>query len=184
MRQIIERGVFRGGEIGPVQSPRHQVLTAVPQHLEKGIVGFWNTVELTGNDAGDSRFRRDRTNARATTAQLLIPFVSLTEVPHHSCKALQFSGFISQSHRNRISPKARTVPPHVPAFSAEMAFGSGPIQFMRRRCYGILVAGIEKRFVFASDLISAVAVNTRCSCIPIDDMSVGAQQEQRIVLYP
>ena len=184
MRQIIERRVFRGSEIGPVQPARQQVFAAVPHQIEERVIGLGNTVELTGNDAGDGRFRWDGTDARTAAAQLLVPFVTLAEVAHDSGKALQFAVLISQGHRNDVGPESRPVLPHVPAFIPEMALGGGPIQFLLSLRAGILLAGIEKRYVLAGGLISAVAVDARCSRIPVGDSSVHVQQGQRIVLHP
>ena len=73
MRQLIQRGVFRRSEIGPVQPARQQIFAAVSDQFEKRIIRLGNAVELTGNDAGDGRFRRDRPDARAAAPQFLVP---------------------------------------------------------------------------------------------------------------
>src|SRR5271155_4417102 len=70
----------------------------------------------------------------------------------------------------------------MPAFVSEMAFGSGPLQFLARLEAEGVVAGIEKRYIVTEDLLSVVAVNARCSGIPGNRASVHIQQEKRIVL--
>src|SRR5207249_1656590 len=97
--------------------------------------------------------------ARATAAQLLIPIVPVAEVAHHPRKALQFSIFISQGHGDNVGPELRTIFPYMPAFTPAMAFCSGPIEFLLRVRDGICLAGIERRYMRADGLISAVAVN-------------------------
>ena len=115
MRQIVQRAVFRRREIGPVQPARQQIVAAVPDHFEKRVIRLGNMVELTGNDAGNGRFRRDRAHARAAAPQLLVLFVPLAEVAHDSRKALQVAAFISQGHGNDIGPEPRPVFSYVPA---------------------------------------------------------------------
>ncbi len=110
--------------------------------------------------------------------------MSLAEVAHHACESLQFSGFISQRHRNGVSPEARPVLPQLPAFNAEMAVSRGAFQFLLRLRARILVAKIEKTDVFTNDLIGAVTVNALCSRIPVGYTSLYVQEEQCIVLYP
>ena len=51
--------VFRRSEIGPVQPAGQQIFAAVSDEFEKRVIRLGNAVKLTGNDAGDGRFRRD-----------------------------------------------------------------------------------------------------------------------------
>ena len=71
----------------------------------------------------------------------------------------------------------------MPAFVSDMAFGSGPLQFLLQLAQSVFV-GIEERHVLTDDLIALVAVNAFRSRIPGDHLPIRIQQEQRIVLHP
>jgi hypothetical protein len=61
-----------------------QVFPAVADQIEKHIVRLWNSVEL----AGDGRFLRERTDARAASPQPFVSLVPIGKVAHYVGKAL------------------------------------------------------------------------------------------------
>ena len=70
----------------------------------------------------------------------------------------------------------------MPAFIPEMTFGRGPTQFLLRLRAAILLAGREKRYVFADGLVFAVAVNAGCSRRPADDIALPASSNRRAAI--
>ena len=106
VRQLIQRSIFRRSEIGPVQPARQQIFAAVSDEFEKRIIRLGNTVKLTGNHAGNGRLRWDGPDARATAPQFLVPLVPLAKIAHHPRKALQFSAFVLERHRNGVGPES------------------------------------------------------------------------------
>src|SRR5579862_3080736 len=88
MRDFVERYVFRGCQVGPVQPACLQILAAVSNQIKKSIVRLRNAIELARNDPGDGRLRRERPNTRTAAPQLFISFVTVAEVAHYSGETL------------------------------------------------------------------------------------------------
>src|SRR5205085_6893073 len=82
VRHLVQSNVLRRSEIGPMQMAGLQILAAVANQFEKRVVGLWDPVKLAGNDTRDSRFGRDRSEARPAAPQFLVPLVAIAEVAH------------------------------------------------------------------------------------------------------
>ena len=130
MGQLVQRQIFRRRQIRPAQPAGLQILAAVADQIEKRIVGLGNPVELAGNNAGDGRCRGKRPAPRAAAPQLLVPFVTVAEIAHHSGEALQISVLVLQRHGDDVGPESRAVLLHVPAFRADMAFARRPASIL------------------------------------------------------
>ncbi len=73
---------------------------------------------------------------------------------------------------------------YVPAFVAEMALASGPLQFFLHLARGVLRRDRSIDKWPPDDFVALIAVNPLGSPVPGRNLPFGIQQEQRVILHP
>ena len=125
--QFVQWRELSGSEIVPHQTAGEQILAAVPHQREKPVICLGHAAKLSANDSGDGRFHRRGAHACVVAPRLLISFVTIAKVAHHTGKAPQVSVLVFQGLGNGVGPESRRITSQMPAFIREVAFVFGPL---------------------------------------------------------
>jgi hypothetical protein len=182
--QFVQRGVFRGREIGPIKPACQQILATVSHHVEERIVGLRDVVELAGNDSRHGRLGGNGPYPGAIVPQLFVAFVAFGKVTHYSREAPQGALFIFERRGNGVGPESRSVFSRLPVFAAHMTFGGGPFELLPQLHPESVVARIEETDGAVNGFIHRISVDAHCSGIPSRDAALNVQQVECVVLHP
>jgi len=114
-------------------------------------------------------------------AQLFLAIAPLGQVAGDLGETQQISAWFADRGDHHTRPEQAAILAHPPAFGREFAVAQCHFQHSLRHAVAPIAVRVEAREMLADNLLGQVALDAPRAGIPIDDVPLGIEHENRII---